>query len=106
MNIKGIGTDIVKNKRVTDKIAQRFLTNKELEVYNSLPKKLKNTFASGRWAAKEALIKASNKKFKPSDISILNEKGGKPVVYIKDKLTSINVSISHEKRYTIAFVVL
>lgn len=94
-----IGVDIVENKRLENK-DERFidlvLTSKEKELYN----KYGYPFLCGRFAAKEAIMKAlpNTKKLSTLDIEILKNKDGSPTCNID----GIKVSISHEKKYTIA----
>lgn len=103
------GIDIVKNNRLNNqKLLDRFLIKEEKEKFNSfLDKNRALEYAAGRWSAKEAIIKASNKKITFSEIKILNDKNGKPVVYINNKQRKdIQISISHEKDYSVAFCIL
>lgn len=94
-----IGCDIVQNKRLMNK-DERFidlvLTEKEKILYN----KEGFSFLCGRFAAKEAIMKCltNTKEINFLDIEILKDDKGKPICNIKD----IEVSISHEKDYTIA----
>lgn len=106
--IKGIGTDIVSMDRIKEaNIADRLLNNDEKAILETLNGEAINEFISGRWAAKEAIIKASNKEYSISRISVLNEETGKPYVLIDgEKREDIMVSISHEKDYTIAFSII
>ena len=110
MMINGIGTDIVFKKRFLDKkeLIERFLTSLEINELNSNKNKNKKLdYVSGRWAAKESIIKALDKKISFSDISVLNSSTGKPEVFInKIKSNNIIVSISHEEEYAIAFSVI
>tara|TARA_Y100000591_G_C21848514_1_gene710149 strand:+ start:1013 stop:1399 length:387 start_codon:yes stop_codon:yes gene_type:complete len=125
MSIIGIGVDIINNKRLkklikNKKFIERVFTLNEQK--NS--KKLKNklNFFSKRYAAKEAFSKATgfgisnNLNFK--NIEIDNNKKGKPTINL-DKSTSIylkkkfkvrsfktNLSLSDEKNYSIAYVVI
>ena len=94
-----IGCDIVENKRLKN-IDKRFieliLTKKEIEEY-----KIKGlSYLCGRFAAKEAIMKAlpNTKQLNFLDIEILNDKNGKPICNLKN----VAISISHEKNYTIA----
>ena len=82
----------------------------------------KTAFFSKRFAAKEAFSKALGTGFRKglnfNDISIINDKYGKPSIKLNNKLQSIikkkfktkkiNVylSISDEKKHSIAFVIL
>lgn len=107
-NIK-IGSDIVKNSRVNnEKLIKKFLSQRELYIYSSFEDKTaKLTFASGRWAGKEAIIKASNKKYTYKNIEILNDKNGHPIIFIdKFEDKNIKLSISHEIDYSISFCLI
>lgn len=108
MEIIGIGIDIVSNKRLLgSKIDKRFLTKKEKKVFDLLLNEKKLEFLTGRWAAKESIIKASNNTISISEISILNNKDGKPEVFIgNDIQDEIKVTISHEKDFTVAFSII
>lgn len=115
--IYGIGTDIVDVRRIrkvfsTDDKISRIFSVKEQEYCRGSFEKL-----SGRFAAKEALIKAVSTPLDLSlkEIEILNDAKGKP--YFSEELhnnisellkssININLSISHEKEYATAFVVL
>ena len=101
MNMQ-IGCDIVENKRLKNK-NKRFidlvLTKKEQVLYKTegLP------FLTGRFAAKEAIMKCLNntKDMNFLDIEILKDDNGAPITNIAD----ISISISHEKDYTISFAI-
>jgi holo-[acyl-carrier protein] synthase len=124
MKIIGIGVDLVENARIkrlikNDNFIDRVFTKKEIN--NS--KKIKNLSAyfAKRFAAKEAFSKAIGTGFRNNlnlkDISIENDKLGKPSFLITDKLKKILkkkfnlnasnffLSISDEKKYSIAFVI-
>ncbi len=106
--IKGIGTDIVSKERIAStNVELKFLNKDELNILNELKGEARIDFISGRWSAKEAIIKASNKEITFSQISILKEENGAPLVLIDGiKNENIKVSISHEKDYTVAFSVI
>lgn len=98
-----IGCDIIKNKRlenVNSRFIELVLTEKEIVEY----KKKGLTYLTGRFAAKEAIMKCLNntKKMTFNDIEVLNDKNGKPICNIKN----IKVTISHEKDYTMAVAIL
>ena len=99
-----IGCDIVSNKRLENK-CQRFidwiLTSKEQEEY----KKKGLFYLCGRFAAKEAIMKAlsNTKSYNFLDIEILTDITGKPYC---SNLNNIKVSISHEKEMTIAVAIV
>ena len=103
-----IGNDIIETERVKnlyekygDKFKKRVYTNKEIEYCE---KKNTNKYQSyaGRFAAKEAIFKATQDKEYLS-YSILNTSDGKP--YVKDH-PEIEISISHDQDYALAFVII
>lgn len=105
MEILGIGVDLVDITRLNEKLAQRFLTIKELELFNNLNGSRKLEFFGGRIAAKEAIFKAlpdNNLHF--SEIEVLYDKNYKPICKYKDYL--IHVSITHEDNKAIAFAIV
>jgi len=102
-----IGIDIIKNKRVKlePALIKRILSIEELKIFNSFDnKKRKQEFVAGRWAAKEAIYKANPVKLGMSEVTILNDEKGQPYIF-NDELKHINLSISHEKQYTVAVAV-
>ena len=121
----GIGIDIINNSRIKRSITnKRFLSRvfSHTEITNSKKTSNKTGYFSKRFAAKEAFSKALGTGFRKglnfNDISIVNDKYGKPSIVVNNKLKNIinkrfktkkvNVflSISDEKKYSIAFVVL
>ena len=125
MTTLGIGVDIVENSRIRKSINNkkflfRIFTSDEIEQSRKTNSKV--AFFSKRFAAKEALSKALGLGFRNSlnfkDISIINNKYGKPSIKInvklqniikkqfKTKKVNILLSISDENKYSIAFVIL
>ena len=125
MKTLGIGVDIVQNSRIkksitNEKFLLRIFTNDEIN--KSKKTKNKTAFFSKRFAAKEAFSKALGTGFRETlnfkDISITNNKQGKPSIKINNKLYNlinkkfktkkINVllSISDESKHSIAFVIV
>ncbi len=106
--IEGIGTDIISKQRISNSnVEDRFLNEDEKSILSTLKGEDRIDFISGRWAGKEAIIKASNKKITFSQISILKAESGAPIVYIDgEERVDIKVSISHEKDYTVAFSII
>ena len=115
--IVGIGTDICHSVRIeaTDAFANKILSEKEHNIYNIRPNK--HRFISNRFAAKEAVSKAfgvgigATLGFK--DISILVNEMGAPYVVISEEAklnlpdyTNIHITISDEKEYAVAFVIV
>ena len=98
----------------------RIFTNDEIN--KSKKTKNKTAFFSKRFAAKEAFSKALGTGFRETlnfkDISITNNKNGKPSIKINNKLHNIIIkkfktkkinvllSISDESEHSIAFVIL
>jgi holo-[acyl-carrier protein] synthase len=124
MKIIGTGVDIVENSRIKKSIANnsflnRVFTNKEILISKKI--KNKTSYFAKRFAAKEAFVKSLGTGFRYGlnlkDISIINDKLGKPSFFINKKIKNlikkrfkINsfdffLSISDEKKYSIAFVV-
>ena len=124
MKIIGTGVDIVENSRINKSIANnsflnRVFTNKEILISKKI--KNKTSYFAKRFAAKEAFVKSLGTGFRYGlnlkDISIINDKLGKPSFFITKKIRKIIkkrfkintfnffLSISDEKKYSIAFVV-
>ena len=97
-------------ERYQDKFLSKVFNKEEQDYCNSKS----NPFIhfSGKFAAKEAVIKAVFSSEKLSllglkDISIINDKNGVPIVYIRGRSEkSINISISHTNDTAIAFAIL
>lgn len=115
--IIGTGIDLVELDRMMalvekgTKIANRILTEKEKEIYDSYSsKKRKIEFLAGRFAAKEAFSKALGTGIGEvgfRDIEILPNSKGAPVLTCRvtqDK--NIHLSISHSRDYAIAQVII
>lgn len=120
--IAGIGTDIADVRRfekwVKDpSILERFFNEKERSFAGSESARCQHYAV--RFAAKEAFSKALGTGitgFGLKDVYITNDSEGKPLLNIEGKALSIMkerlgdckafVSLSHEKDYAIAFVVL
>ena len=125
MKILGIGVDIVENLRI-DKSLRNNLFIKRIfsDTEIALAQKIKNKkiYYSKRFAAKEAFAKSIGTGFRNNlnfkDISIVNDKLGKPSFIVTEKIkkiikkqfktSSFNffLSISDEKKYCIAYVIL
>ena len=125
MSIIGIGVDIVNNNRLKKLVKNknflsRIFTNKEQILSNKLKNKI--NFYSKRFAAKEAFSKATgfgiSKNLNFKDIEIKNNKKGKPIInlnkttslYLKKKFKvnsfKTKLSLSDEKNYSIAYVII
>ena len=122
--IFGIGTDIVEVERIkkissVDKFAKKILSQNELNIFNELSKDKKTFFLSKQFAGKEAVSKALGtgvgKEVSMKNIEILRDNKGKPIFNAIDELetymnnlgiTKTHVSLSDEKKYALAFVIL
>lgn len=111
LNIR-TGIDIVEISRMTESIAQRILGKDEKVIYDSLGgERRRMEFAAGRFAAKEAFVKALGRKdIEFSKIQFLTDDGGRPIP--SDELkqliknSDLTVSISHEREYAVSIVIL
>lgn len=117
------GTDIIEIERIKESIEDlgetfknRIYTKKEIE-YCESRKNAKYQHYAGRFAAKEAIFKAVSdlleNKFEISwkDVEVLNDVNGKPKITIfnqklKEKIGSLDISISHCKEYAVSSVVI
>ena len=122
--IFGIGTDIVEVKRIRnldslEKFADKILSLNELEVFKSQTDEKQVTFLAKQFAAKEAVSKALGtgigKDITFNQIEILRNSDGKPYLNHDGMITTIfndlgitktHVSLSDEKKYALAFVIL
>ena len=108
--VVGVGIDIVEIARIKkalkrERFVRRILTERE-EVYCTTPMRV-----AGRWAAKEAVIKAVGVELLMKNIEILNNPLGQPQVRINDpnydgKRLKVFVSITHEKTHAAAVAVV
>lgn len=113
--IKGIGIDIVELARIEEIVERRpnfinrILTKKEQEKFHSYKGRRQVEFLAGRFAAKEAFVKAVgtgiSKEWSFLHIEILNNERGEPIVYssLKDR---VFVSISHSQHYAVAQIII
>tara|TARA_B110000116_G_C16614088_1_gene480782 strand:+ start:394 stop:780 length:387 start_codon:yes stop_codon:yes gene_type:complete len=124
--IIGIGIDLVDITRIkiiskkNSNFLKKIFTKNEI-LYCGKKKTSSNCFAK-RFAAKEAFVKAIGEGFRDNinfiNIEIKNSKKGKPFIYLSKKIISkikkklkinnlyIYLSISDEKKYAIANVVI
>lgn len=104
----GVGCDIVKISRMGKLMKHeqhtRFLTAEELVLYEQVSSLRKCEWLAGRFAAKEAVIKAMSSEVNLllSDISILYD-DKRVVCSIPGYL--LHLSIAHEEDYAIAYVI-
>lgn len=114
------GTDIIEIDRIQKSIEDKkyvFLnkiyTPSEIE-YCENRRKAKYQHYAGRFAAKEAIFKAIsetlNDKYesKWTDVEIINDENGKPMVHFLDGRSNLQceISISHCKQYAVATAIV
>ncbi|AYC30367.1 holo-ACP synthase [Paenisporosarcina cavernae] len=114
--ITGIGLDIVEIPRIrelllkSDKFYRRILTGAEQEMWKDFSDSRKVEFLAGRFAAKEAFVKAVGTgigiEYSFQDIEIQKEATGKPFLVVKKKKVNGFVSITHSKEFAAAQVIL
>lgn len=121
--IIGIGIDIVSVSRFekwydSPRIVKRFFHPEEYSTVIKMPKNTALQSLAARFAAKEAFVKALGTGFKGialADICIHNNALGKPELlvynsardaFVKSGADYIHVSLSHEKEYATAFIIL
>tara|TARA_B110001452_G_C14872272_1_gene304921 strand:+ start:77 stop:463 length:387 start_codon:yes stop_codon:yes gene_type:complete len=123
MQILGVGVDIVEKNRIKKSLKKKLFIKRiftKTEILLAKSKKDKISFYANRFAAKEAFSKSIGTGFRDnlnfSDLSIKNDKLGKPLFVITDKLKKIIkkrfkitkfdffLSISDEKKYSLAYV--
>ncbi len=125
MEIIGNGVDIIKNSRIeklikNPKFVSRIFSKNEIN--DSKKIKNKTNFFAKRFAAKEAFVKSIGiglrKGINFNDIYVKNNKLGKPTISFNNKVKKIlnkkfksgrfnvHVSLSDEKQYSIAYVII
>ncbi len=121
----GIGVDIIDNFRIKKSLSnKKFLLRifSKSEIKKSKKILNKTAFFAKRFAAKEAFSKALGTGFRNglnfNDISVVNDKYGKPTIKLSNKLKNIiskmfktkkiNIflSFADEKKHSIAFVII
>ena len=123
MNVLGIGTDITEVLRIAQMIDRhgelfvgRVYTQAEIEYCRS--RRMATQHFAGRWAAKEAVLKALGTGWRKGiswrDVEVLNGASGRPVATLKGGtleiaermgIRCILVSISHCRSHATAYAV-
>lgn len=115
--IKGIGIDLIELERIkkslkkNDRLVSRILTQEERNVFRVLKSERRQIeFLAGRFAAKEALAKATGQgigRLSFQDIEVLPNKKGAPIMSVRGFETyHIYVSITHSEHYAMAQVII
>ncbi len=123
MNILGIGTDIIECERIgrmVDKHGDHFVNRvfTEEEVRYCTERRNGDQHFAGRWAAKEAVLKALGTGWIAGiswqDVEISNEVSGRPLIRLyggaaeiaqKRGIREIQISITHCVSHAVAFAV-
>ncbi|MBF0123295.1 MAG: holo-ACP synthase [Candidatus Omnitrophica bacterium] len=112
--IKGTGVDIIEISRIKKSVetwGDHFLArifNPE-EIAYAKAHTVPFQHYAGRFAAKEAIYKAlGDKTLSWKDVTVINDKDGKPVCKIHKKAFKgkIHLSISHSKYYAVASAIV
>ena len=125
MKIVGIGVDIIQNSRIKKAIKNKSFVNRiftKSEISSSKIRNYKTNYFAKRFAAKEAFIKSIGtgirKGINFKDIYVINDKSWKPNIKFSNKVNNLIIkkfktrnfdiflSLSDEKNYSIAFVVI
>jgi holo-[acyl-carrier protein] synthase len=122
-HIIGIGTDIIECLRIAQMIERHgeLFINRvytPLEIQYCQSRKQATQHYAGRWAAKEAILKALGTGWRKGiswrDIEVRNEPGGRPVVAMRGGardvveqlgITQMLISISHCRSHATAYAV-
>lgn len=120
--VYGIGVDIIKIERIRsaaekwgESFIEKILTPAEIEY--CYKKNDPYPSVAVRFAAKEALIKAagSGSVIRMHDMEVVNDRNGRPSLNVRGpleelfrdrKITGCHLSLSHEKEFGVAYVVL
>ena len=119
--VLGIGTDIIECARIAqmiEKHGEHFLQRvyTQQEIAYCAGRKAAHQHYAGRWAAKEAVLKALGTGWAHGiqwvDVEVVNQQGGKPNIVLEGKAREIShqlgiemmlISISHCKNYATAY---
>lgn len=114
--ISGIGIDIVELERISEvmrrqpRFVDRILTTSEKDLFMNLSEARKIEYLAGRFAAKEAFVKAIGTGISASyswqDIEVRKESTGRPILVVAGLSEKVHVSISHSKSYAVAQVLI
>ncbi|PQO29718.1 holo-[acyl-carrier-protein] synthase [Bremerella cremea] len=123
MDIIGIGTDIIECLRIAQMIERhgemfinRVYTPHEIEYCSE--RKAATQHYAGRWAAKEAVLKAIGtgwiKGITWRDVEVANQFGGKPIINLsggaldsakRRGIEEVQISISHCRTHAVAYAI-
>lgn len=116
--ILGVGCDMVRRERLrrplgNSRFVERIFSPEEQDALRASSDPV--TFAAGRWAAKEAVVKALGCGFSgcpPRAVSVVADERGVPTVHLVEegekylqRVIKIHLSITHDGEYAMAFAV-
>ncbi len=116
--VLGCGIDICDNRRfleMKEGVLKRIFTSSELEEGGKLPQQQRCEFFASRFASKEAFSKALGSGFSnlsPLDLEVCRDEKGCPFFSFSENAAlkveglSVFLSLSHEKEYSVAMVVI
>ncbi|MDT8862706.1 holo-ACP synthase [Alkalihalobacillus sp. MEB130] len=114
--IVGIGVDLIELERIAEVVKRqprfidRVFTHYEKNMLTTYTGVRKMEFLAGRFAAKEAFVKAAgtgiSKKYSWLDIEVRKEASGKPTLVVAGLQGTAHLSISHSENYAIAQVII
>ena len=113
--IDGVGIDLVElddlKVRVNDQFVERILCSEELAYYQKVTHPVRKlTYLAGRFAAKEAYVKAYqsfDKTLNFKDVKVLMKDNGVPFIESSYRPSdTVKVSISHTDNYAVAIVMV
>lgn len=117
------GIDIIEIKKIKSLIKKEFFVNKvftdkEIELVKEYSEVKRVETLAGRFAIKEAVVKALGTGFNEgiilTDIETLQEENGKPILFLYNKakerakelnISRFSISISHCEQYAVGMVV-
>lgn len=119
--VLGIGTDIIECLRIArmlerhgELFLQRVYT--PAEIAYCAPRRASTEHYAGRWAAKEAVLKALgtgwSRGIQWTDVEVINQPGGQPIIRLhhraaeiarESQIDQILISITHCRHYAVAF---
>lgn len=121
MNVLGIGTDIVECLRIAqmiDRHGELFITRvyTPFEIRYCQSRRQATQHFAGRWAAKEAVLKALGTGWRRGiswrDVEVRNDSAGRPIVALgggareiveQQRIAQVLVSISHCRSHATAY---
>ncbi|MFB6214951.1 MAG: holo-ACP synthase [Candidatus Bipolaricaulia bacterium] len=117
MGVRGVGIDIVKVpriKRLVDRWDRKFLDRvfTEPELDYCLSGRRQHEHLAGRFAAKEAVIKAVGERLPWKSINVESGSDGRPFVLVEgdkgegNSKENLHISITHLEDYALAVAVL